>query len=103
MELNARDMTLSVRGKEYAITITELRLLNCLVRHVGHVLSREQLLDYVWEDKGTVTKHTIDVHVQRIREKLEEDPGNPIYLKTIRGRGCRFDSGIARLETSRLP
>ena len=91
VELDARALTLTVRGKEHPTTITELRLLDRFIRNIGHVLSCQELVDYVWEETSDVNTHAVDVHVQRTREKIEEDPANPVYLKTVRGRGYRFD------------
>src|SRR5215472_13649589 len=85
VELDARALTLTVRGKEHPTTITELRLLDRFIRNIGHVLSRQELVDYVWEETNDVNTHAGDVHVQRTREKIEEDPANPVYLKTVRG------------------
>ena len=72
-------------------TATEFRLLDYLARHPGRVFSRDHLLDAVWGDARFVTPRSVDVYVRRIREKIEVDPENPRYLKTVRGAGYRFE------------
>jgi DNA-binding response OmpR family regulator len=85
-------MTVTVRGKVVPTTATEFRLLDYLARHPGRVFSRDQLLDSIWRDTHYVTPRSVDVYVRRIREKIEEDPENPRYLKTVRGAGYRFEA-----------
>jgi two-component system phosphate regulon response regulator PhoB len=63
------------------------------VRHIGRVFTRDQILDSVWRDGRYVTSRSVDVYVRRVREKIERDPENPLYLKTVRGAGYRFDFG----------
>ncbi len=84
-------MQLKVRGQATATTATEFRLLEYLARHPGRVFSRDHLLDAVWGDARFVTPRSVDVYVRRIREKIEVDPENPRYLKTVRGAGYRFE------------
>ena len=78
-------------GQEVHLGPTEFRLLDHLMQHPGRVFSREQLLDAVWGDARFVTPRSVDVYVRRIREKIESDPENPQYLKTVRGAGYRFE------------
>jgi two-component system phosphate regulon response regulator PhoB len=84
--------TLAVRGRSVPTTATEFRLLDYLVRHAGRVFSRGQLLDAVWRDTAFVTPRSVDVYIRRLREKIEPDPENPIYLRTVRGMGYRFEA-----------
>lgn len=84
-------MQLMVRGELTTTTATEFRLLDYLARHPGRVFSRDHLLDAVWGDARFVTPRSVDVYVRRIREKIESDPENPRYLKTVRGAGYRFE------------
>ena len=72
-------------------TATEFRLLEYFSSHPGRVFTRDQLLDAVWRDTSFVTPRSVDVYVRRIREKIENDPENPRYLKTVRGAGYRFE------------
>lgn len=84
-------MTLTVNGAPVTTTATEFRLLEYFARHAGRVFTRDQLLDAVWRDTAFVTPRSVDVYVRRIREKIEPDPENPRYLKTVRGAGYRFE------------
>ncbi|MBV9434724.1 MAG: winged helix-turn-helix domain-containing protein, partial [Acidobacteria bacterium] len=76
-------------------TPTEYRLLEYLASHAGRVFTRDQLLDAVWRDSHFVTLRSIDVFVRRLREKIEPDPEHPLYLKTVRGVGYRFERSAA--------
>jgi len=89
--IDAGAMLLKVRGELTTTTATEFRLLDYLARHPGRVFSRDHLLDAVWGDARFVTPRSVDVYVRRIREKIEIDPENPRYLKTVRGAGYRFE------------
>ncbi len=91
IEIDTGAMQLRVRGELTTATATEFRLLDYLARHPGRVFSRDHLLDAVWGDARFVTPRSVDVYVRRIREKIETDPENPRYLKTVRGAGYRFE------------
>jgi DNA-binding response OmpR family regulator len=91
IEVDTGAMLLTVRGKNVPATATEFRLLEYLARHAGRVFTRDQLLDAVWRDTAYVTPRSVDVYVRRIREKIERDPENPRYLRTVRGAGYRFE------------
>ena len=89
--IDANAMQLTVRGERTTTTATEFRLLDYLARHPGRVYSRDHLLDAVWGDARFVTPRSVDVYVRRVREKIEIDPENPRYLRTVRGAGYRFE------------
>lgn len=72
-------------------TTTEFRLLHHLAGHAGQVFTRDQLLDAVWRDTSFVSPRSVDVYVRKLREKIERDPENPRYLRTVRGAGYRFE------------
>ncbi len=91
VEIDGGAMQLRVKGEVVTTTATEFRLLDYLARHPGRVFSRDHLLDAVWGDARFVTPRSVDVYVRRIREKIEEDPESPRYLKTMRGAGYRFE------------
>ena len=91
IEIDTSAMLLTVRGKGVPATATEFRLLEYLATHSGRVFTRDQLLDAVWRDTHYVTPRSVDVYVRRIREKIERDPENPRFLKTVRGAGYRFE------------
>jgi two-component system phosphate regulon response regulator PhoB len=73
------------------LTSTEFNLLEVFLTHPGRAYSRDQLLDAVWGEQRFVTPRTVDVHVRRLREQIEEQPDNPRYLTTVRGFGYRFE------------
>ena len=91
IEIDPSAMILTVRGSLVPTTATEFRLLDYFARHKGRVFTRDHLLDSVWRDTAYVTPRSVDVYVRRIREKIEPDPENPRYLKTVRGAGYRFE------------
>lgn len=76
---------------EVPLTVTEFRLLYELARHSGQVLSRDQLLDLVWGYSYLGDSRLVDVHVQRLRAKIEDDPAHPALVLTVRGVGYRAD------------
>ncbi|MGA9256492.1 MAG: response regulator transcription factor [Candidatus Sulfotelmatobacter sp.] len=91
LEIDASSMTVQVQGCPIPTTVREFRLLEYLATHLGRVLTRDQLLDAVWKETPFVTPRSIDVYVRRLREKIETDPRQPRYLKTLRGIGYRFE------------
>lgn len=91
LEINSSAMTLAVRGDPVVTTTTEFRLLHHLAGHAGQVFTRDQLLDAVWRDTSFVSPRSVDVYVRKLREKIERDPENPRYLRTVRGAGYRFE------------
>ena len=88
--IDSGSMTLTVRGEVVPTTATEFRLLDFLARHPGRVFTRDQVLDAVWRETSFVTPRSVDVYVRRLREKIEKDPEQPQYLRTVRGAGYRF-------------
>ena len=91
LEIDANAMTLTVRGEVVTTTATEFRLLHYLARHPGRVFTRDQILDAVWTETTFVSPRSVDVYVRKLREKIEDDPERPRYLKTVRGTGYRFE------------
>lgn len=91
LEIDAAAMTLSVRGAFVTTTATEFRLLHYLAQHAGRVFTRDQILDAVWKETTFVSPRSVDVYVRKLREKIEQDPEAPRYLKTVRGTGYRFE------------
>lgn len=79
-------------GERLDFTGRETMLFRYFMEHPGEVFTKEQLYRQVWDDSGAVVdENTVTVYVKRIRSKIEEDPKNPVYLKTVRGVGYRFD------------
>ena len=79
-------------SKEVELTSTEFKLLEFFITHPGHAFSREQLLRQVWGEQHFVTPRTVDVHVRRLREQIEEKADEPVFLATVRGFGYRFEA-----------
>jgi DNA-binding response OmpR family regulator len=77
--------------KELELTSTEFNLLEYFLQHPGRAYSRDQLLESVWGEQRYVTPRTVDVHVRRLREQIEDQPDTPRYLTTVRGFGYRFE------------
>lgn len=82
-----------VNGNLLDLTSTEFKLLEFFVVNPGKAYSRDQLLAEVWGEQHYVTPRTVDVHVRRLREQIEEQPDEPRYLVTVRGFGYRFEDG----------
>jgi two-component system, OmpR family, response regulator RegX3 len=82
----------SVDGQPVALPLKEFDLLELLLRNAGRVLTRGQLIDRVWGADYVGDTKTLDVHVKRLRAKIEPDPANPKYLVTVRGLGYKFES-----------
>jgi two-component system response regulator RegX3 len=81
----------SVDGAHIAMPLKEFDLLELLLRNAGRVLTRGQLIDRVWGADYVGDTKTLDVHVKRLRSKIEPDPANPKYLVTVRGLGYKFE------------
>ncbi len=82
----------TVRGRPIQLALKEFELLELLLRNSGRVLTRGQLIDRVWGPDYVGDTKTLDVHVKRLRAKLELDPANPELLVTVRGLGYKFNS-----------
>ena len=79
--------------RELSLTSTEFNLLEFFLTHPGRAYSREQLLESVWGEQRFVTPRTVDVHIRRLREQIEEQADSPRHLTTVRGFGYRFEEG----------
>ncbi|MGZ5369582.1 MAG: response regulator [Aeromicrobium sp.] len=82
----------TVDGKEVRLPLKEFELLEFFLRNTGRVLTRGQLIDRVWGADYVGDTKTLDVHVKRIRSKIERDPANPSTLITVRGLGYKYDA-----------
>ena len=81
----------SVRGENITMPLKEFDLLEFLVRNSGRVLTRNQLIDRVWGADYVGDTKTLDVHIKRLRAKIELDPSNPLHINTVRGLGYKFE------------
>jgi two-component system response regulator RegX3 len=82
----------AVDGEAVALPLKEFDLLELLLRNAGRVLTRMQLIDRVWGSDYVGDTKTLDVHVKRLRAKIEPDPANPQYLLTVRGLGYKLEA-----------
>ena len=92
IRLDADRHTLHVQGELVATPLKEFELLEYLMSNVGRVLTRGQLIDRVWGTDYYGDTKTLDVHIKRLRSKIEADPAEPVHLVTVRGLGYRFDA-----------
>ena len=85
----------ALRGRQLALPLKEFELLELLLANAGRVLTRETLIDRVWGPHYVGDTKTLDVHVKRLRSKIEDDPALPRRIVTIRGLGYKFDAARA--------
>ena len=81
----------NIDDQSISLPLKEFELLEYLIRNAGRVLTRTQLIDRVWGSDYFGDTKTLDVHIKRLRAKIEKDPANPIYIQTIRGLGYKFE------------
>jgi two-component system, OmpR family, response regulator RegX3 len=84
-----------VRGEAVALPLKEFELLELLVANAGRVLTRDVLIDRIWGPNYFGDTKTLDVHIKRLRAKIETDPGNPSRIVTVRGVGYRYERPAA--------
>ncbi len=92
VRIDADRHVVTVRGNAVSLPLKEFDLLEFLVRNSGRVLTRSQLIDRVWGSDYVGDTKTLDVHVKRLRAKVEADPANPVHLLTVRGLGYKYDA-----------
>jgi len=84
--------TVSVEGLDQSLPLKEFDLLVYLMQNAGRVLTRTQLIDRIWGSDYFGDTKTLDVHVKRLRSRIEKDAANPKFIQTIRGLGYKFES-----------
>jgi len=89
LSINLADGTVLRGADELPLTRTEFQLLSAMAAHPGRIFSREMLLGEVWGYDALPDSKVVDMHVHRLRSKLERDPTRPQYVMTVRGRGYR--------------
>lgn len=92
VRLNIGKHQVSVNGSPVSLPLKEFELLEFLMRNSGRVLTRSQLIDRVWGGDYYGDTKTLDVHIKRLRAKIEDDPANPVLIQTIRGLGYKLES-----------
>ncbi|MCG6551229.1 MAG: response regulator transcription factor [Candidatus Magnetominusculus sp. LBB02] len=93
IEIDTDTYKVQKKGVPVKLSATEFKLLLYLIQRKGKVLSRDILLDAVWKDEAFVEPRTVDVHIRRLREQIEDDSSSPVYIKTRRGIGYYFEAG----------
>jgi two-component system, OmpR family, response regulator RegX3 len=91
VRLDVERHEVSVDGKLVKLALKEFELLEILLRNAGRVMTRSQLIDRIWGADYVGDTKTLDVHVKRLRTKIEADPANPSHLITVRGLGYKFE------------
>ncbi|MEY4742958.1 MAG: hypothetical protein RIR34_297 [Actinomycetota bacterium] len=81
-----------VNGTKIPMPLKEFELLELLLENVNRVLTRGQIIDRVWGSNYYGDTKTLDVHIKRLRSKIEDDPARPVYLQTVRGLGYKFEA-----------
>lgn len=81
------------KEEKIELTLKEFELLEILINNKGRVLTRDFLLDKIWGYEYIGETRTVDVHIRHLRQKIEDDDKNPIYIETVRGIGYRFNEG----------
>ncbi len=92
LEIDVASRRASLRGEPLALTATEFKLLEFFLSNPGRVYSREQLLRSIWGEGCHVTPRNVDVHIRRLRERIEDQPDAPKWIQTVRGFGYRFEA-----------
>ena len=90
VDFNARQVL--IEGNPVKLTSLEFKLLSYLIKNGNKVISKQELFEEVWEDKFT-GDGTLNVHIRKIREAIEREPGNPEYIITVWGDGYKFSGG----------
>jgi two-component system, OmpR family, response regulator RegX3 len=92
VEIDIESHKVKVLGEYVSFPLKEFELLEFLVRNSGRVLTRVQLIDRIWGSDYFGDTKTLDVHIKRLRAKIEKDPANPVFILTIRGLGYKFEA-----------
>jgi DNA-binding response OmpR family regulator len=95
MMIDADKRSVSLRGREVDLTAKEFDLLLHLAQNPGRAYTRQQLLDFVWGYNHSGYQHTVNSHINRLRGKIEADPVNPLYIRTVWGVGYKFSETAA--------
>lgn len=91
LKLNLQECSLEKKGEAILLTKTEYRILELLMKTPGRVYTKQQIFDYAWEDMYMGEDSTLMVHISNLRNKIEDDPKNPIMIKTVKGLGYKFE------------
>lgn len=93
INMNLLNYQVYVNGIKQNFTLKEFELLRLFLTNIGRVYTRDYLLDTIWGYGYSEDTRTVDVHIRHLRQKIENDPGNPVFIETVRGVGYRFIEG----------
>ena len=96
--INFDEGKINRNGQDYILRAKELKLLKILINNANIILSKEQIVQKVWEDVYIGYENTLMVHIRRLRQKLEDFPSNPKYLITVKGIGYKFGLDVNCIE-----
>lgn len=89
--LDKESCILQKNNKTVQLTSTEYKIIECLINHTGRVFTKQQIFEHAWEENYYDDENAIRVHVSNLRDKIEDDPKKPKYLKTVRGLGYKIE------------
>lgn len=92
VSLDTERHIVTINGENVPFPLKEFELLEYLMRNVGRVLTRTQIIDRVWGSDYVGDTKTLDVHIKRLRAKIEDDPANPVHIQTVRGLGYKMEN-----------
>lgn len=100
--MNFMDFTIDInrrmierKGQDIYLTFIEFEILHLLARNPGKVFSKEQIYDIVWKEPYSGDYNIVMSHIRNIREKIEDNPGKPVYIQTVWGVGYRFNQNMS--------
>ncbi len=103
LEVDRESLRVKLNETALQLTATEFKLLEFLMTRPGIVFSREQLLDSVWGHDRAVTDRTVDVYILRLRQKIEDDPAAPLFIRSVRGFGYSFNESVPVARPVAIP
>ena len=94
LEIDTAGYSVKLKGKDVSLTTREFEILKFLMLNPGRVFSRGQLFEHVWGEEYLGESNAIMVHIRHLREKIEDDPAKPVYIKTVWGVGYKFEGEL---------
>lgn len=94
LTLNMKECSLRKNGEDVLLTKTEYRILELLMKSPGRVYTKQQIFDYAWEEMYMGEDSTLMVHISNLRNKIEDEPKNPVMIKTVKGLGYKFEKEV---------
>ena len=95
MEIDVSKRIIYREKREVKVTFVEFEILHLLARNPGRVFSKEKIYDIVWKEPYSGDYNIVMSHIRNIREKIEDNPGKPVYIQTVWGVGYRFNQNIS--------